>query len=145
MFRYGYAKALVPLRVLVVDDLEEAALMLGLIMKRMGHVVKLAHGAREALEKARALEPEVVFLDIGLPDGNGYDVCRALRRQPWGRKALIVAVTGRSDPADLKRSEEAGFDRHVVKPMGFGVLHEIMSKKAGDGNKPRTPQPDPVQ
>ena len=105
-------------------------MLLGVIVKRLGHMVSMAHTGQEAMEKARLMKPEVVFRDIGLPDVDGYEVCREMRREEWGASAAIVAVTGRDDPADISRSALAGFDRHVVKPMEFSVLREILQAKS---------------
>lgn len=115
-----------PLRALVVDDREDVAMGLAVLLKHLGYAVQVANLAHEALEKGETLQPAVVFLDIGLPDQNGYDVCKEMRGTPWGAKAFIVAVTGRSEAADLLRAANTGFDRHVVKPMGLGTLREIL-------------------
>lgn len=128
LIQFGFARAGRVLRVLVVEDVEDQAMLLGVIIKRMGHQVRLAHTAHEALERATIMEPQVVFLDIGLPDRSGYELCAMMRRTPWGQSALIFAVTGRNDPSDLERSVTAGFDQHVVKPMEFKVLHDLLHR-----------------
>lgn len=115
-----------PLRALVVDDREDVAMGLAVLLKHLGHAVQVANLAQEAMQKGERLRPAVVFLDIGLPDQNGYDVCKEMRGTPWGAKAFIVAVTGRSEAADLLRAANTGFDRHVVKPMALGTLREIL-------------------
>ncbi len=115
-----------PLRVLVVDDRVDVAMSLALLLKHLGYTVQVANLAEEALEKGERLRPDVVFLDIGLPDHSGYDVCLEMRRNDWGAKAFIVAVTGRDDAADVLRAAHTGFDRHVGKPMGFNTLRDIL-------------------
>ncbi len=116
----------VTLRALVVEDREDVAMSLALLLKQMGYVVQVANQAQDALEKGQHFNPDIIFLDIGLPDLNGYDVCLEMRRSEWGAKAFIVAVTGRNEPSDLLRAANTGFDRHVGKPMGFGTLREIL-------------------
>jgi DNA-binding response OmpR family regulator len=111
---------------LVVDDRVDVAMSLALLLKQQGYKVQMANHAHEALEKAGLFLPDVVFLDIGLPDLSGYDVCLEMRRSEWGAKAFIVAVTGRNEAEDLLRAAQTGFDRHVGKPMGFGTLREIL-------------------
>lgn len=111
---------------LVVDDREDVALGLALLLKKLGHTVQIAHDAREALTKGAAFKPDVIFLDIGLPDLSGYDACMEMRESDWGTRAFIVAVTGRNEPEDMIRSAHTGFDRHVGKPMDFGTLQAIL-------------------
>lgn len=115
-----------PVRALVVDDGADVALTLSLLLKRLGYDVQAAYNAEEAFQKASALRPDVVFLDIGLPDLSGYDVCKEMRQSDWGARSFIVAVTGRDEPSDLLRAANSGFDRHVGKPMLFGTLKEIL-------------------
>ena len=121
------------LRALVVDDREDVAMGLALLLKHMGYTVQMASHAEEALEKGERLEPDVVFLDIGLPGSSGYEVCLEMRRRPWGAKAFIVAVTGHDGPSDMLRAASTGFDRHVAKPMGIATLNEILRTVEGKG------------
>lgn len=115
-----------PLRALVVDDRDDVAMGLALLVERLGYTVQVANQAMDALEKGERFRPEVVFLDIGLPDLSGYDVCMRMRQSEWGARAFIVAVTGRNDPGDMIRAAHTGFDRHVGKPMSVGTLREIL-------------------
>ncbi|MEO8068231.1 MAG: response regulator [Flavobacteriales bacterium] len=115
------------LRALVVDDRDDVALGLALLLRHLGNTVEVAYNAHEALEKGADLRPDVVFLDIGLPDISGYDVCKEMRQSDWGAQAFIVAVTGRNEAMDVIRAANTGFDRHVGKPMEFGTLQEILS------------------
>jgi len=121
------------LRALVVDDREDVAMGLALLLKHMGYTVQIASHSEEALDKGERLHPDVVFLDIGLPGSSGYDVCLEMRRRTWGAKAFIVAVTGHNDPADVLRAANTGFDRHVAKPMGITTLNEILRTVEGKG------------
>ncbi|HEY0977825.1 MAG TPA: response regulator [Flavobacteriales bacterium] len=115
------------LRALVVDDRDDVAMGLELLLMQMHYTVQVANSAHEALEKGGPLQPDVIFLDIGLPDLNGYEVCKEMREREWGSKAFIVALTGRNEPSDVLRAANTGFDRHVGKPMDLKTLREILS------------------
>ncbi len=91
-------------------------------MKLLGHDVQVAHNRKAAIEAARAHRPEIVLLDIGLPGMDGYEVVKRLRAEECGRDALIIAVSGYGQPEDLRRSKEAGFDHHLVKPVDYDAL-----------------------
>jgi PAS domain S-box-containing protein len=114
-------------RILIVDDNRDGAASLGMMLSLLGHDTRTAHDGLEALELAEAFRPEVVLLDIGLPKLNGYDVCRRIREQPWGRGLFIVAVTGWGQEDDRRRSREAGFNQHVVKPLDVTVLEQLLA------------------
>ncbi len=115
-----------PLRVLVVEDSGDVAVTLALLLKQLGHTVQVANTAQEALTQGATFRPALVFLDIGLPDLSGFDVCKQMRGSEWGEKTFIVALTAWNEPSDLVRSANAGFDRHIGKPMFFGTLQEIL-------------------
>jgi CheY-like chemotaxis protein len=115
-------------RVLVVDDNRDAADTLSLLLELMGHEARSAHDGLEALSAAEAFKPDVVLLDIGLPKMNGYEVCRRLRQEPWGREAFLVALTGWGQADDLRQASEAGFDRHLVKPVEEAVLQKLLAE-----------------
>jgi len=115
-----------PMQALVVDDRDDVAMGLALMLKHLGLVVQVANQGREALEKGASFRPDVIFLDIGLPDLSGYDACMEMRRSDWGADVFIVAVTGLDEPEDVIRAAHTGFDRHVAKPMGLGTLQEIL-------------------
>lgn len=115
-----------PMNVLVVDDRVDVANTLALLIKKLGGTVQVAYGAREALQKGAQQRPDVIFLDIGLPDLSGYDVCKEMRDTDWGASPLIVALTGHNEPRDMIRSAHTGFDRHVAKPMELDTLQEIL-------------------
>ena len=114
------------LRTLVVDDHADVTYGLSMLLRRLGHAAVVAHDAREALQVGEATRPDVVFLDIGLPDVCGYDVCKDMRQSGWGANAFIVAFTGRDEPADVVRAAQTGFDRYVAKPMDLRTLQEIL-------------------
>jgi PAS domain S-box-containing protein len=113
-------------RILIVEDNRAAALSLRTLLQLVGHDVRLSHSGADALSVAASFRPEVVLLDIGLPGMSGYDVARELRATPWGRKLLLIAVTGWGLEADRARSHSAGFDHHLVKPVEPGVLTKLL-------------------
>jgi CheY-like chemotaxis protein len=92
-----------------------------------GHETHQAYDGLEAIEAAERLHPDVVLLDIGLPRMNGYEACRRIREQPWGRDLVLVALTGWGQEEDRNRSREAGFDAHLVKPVDHDVLLELLA------------------
>jgi PAS domain S-box-containing protein len=103
-------------RVLVVDDNTDAAESLAALLTINGHDTRLAHDGRQAIEEARAFQPHVVFLDIGMPLMDGLETARRIRQEPWGREMVLVALTGWGQHEDRRRSTEAGFNHHLVKP-----------------------------
>jgi CheY-like chemotaxis protein len=114
-------------RVLVVDDSADTAESLALLLTVQGHEVRTAHDGPAALQAAEAFRPEVIFLDIGLPRMDGYEVARRLRGQMGLRDATLVAVTGYGQEEDRRRAEEAGFDAHLVKPADPGALERLLA------------------
>jgi CheY-like chemotaxis protein len=114
-------------RVLVADDNRDAADSLALLLQIDGHDVRVAHGGSAALALAQAFRPEVALLDIGMPDLNGYEVARALRREPWGKDVYLIALTGWGQEEDRRRSREAGFDRHLTKPADPDELKAVLT------------------
>jgi CheY-like chemotaxis protein len=92
----------------------------------MGHNVKLAYEGKSAIEAAKEFRPELVFLDIGMPGMNGYEICRTLRQDDAFKKTVIVAQTGWGQEEHRKRSREAGFDHHLVKPVHYEALGKII-------------------
>ena len=103
-------------RILVVDDNADAAEMVGQIMSLEGHLVAVVNGGREALAAVESFLPDVVFLDIGMPGMDGYEVAAELRRNPALSAARIVALTAWGDSASRSRAVACGFDAHLVKP-----------------------------
>jgi CheY-like chemotaxis protein len=114
-------------RVLVVDDNVDAAGSLAMMLKLMGNEVRTAHDGLEAVEATAAFRPDMVLLDIGMPKLNGYDACRRIRAQPWGRDVVIVALTGWGQEEDKRRSKEAGFNGHLVKPVEPAALEKLLA------------------
>lgn len=118
------------LRVLVVDDNADAAHTLAALLEVAGHDVTIAGDAHRALELARRVRPQVMVLDIGLPDLDGCALARQFRGMPETRDALLVALTGYGQPSDRARSEEAGFDHHLVKPADMMKVNGILEAYA---------------
>jgi len=115
-----------PVRVLVVDDDEDGAEAMAMVMKLAGHEVAVAHDGERAVEQASRLAPELVFLDLtlaGLLDG--YDVARRLRNAPVSARLRLVAVTGSGRPEDRQRAREAGFDLFLTKPVDPALLRDL--------------------
>ena len=119
-------------KVLIVDDLRDSADSLAVILKRSGHEVWTAYSGASALESAERNRPEVILLDVGLPGMNGYEVCRRIRAHSWGRSMKIIALTGWGTEADRRHGEEAGFDRHIVKPIDPALVRRlVLEQQAG--------------
>ncbi|CAN5223945.1 hypothetical protein BH10PSE16_BH10PSE16_30970 [soil metagenome] len=117
-------------KILVVDDNPDAAAMLGELLRLLGHEVRVAFGGREAMAAALMFRPDIVFLDIGLPDIDGYAVARQLRAQPETARMVLVALTGYGQSEDRLRTQEAGFDHHLVKPADASQIIEIVESLA---------------
>lgn len=120
-------------RILVVDDLHDSALSLTLVLQRLGHTAEFVTNAWKALEAVRRLRPELVFLDIGMPEINGYALARMLR-QEFGFDALkIVALTAWDRDEDRAESRRAGFDAHVAKPADPDTIDSVLRTVFGGG------------
>jgi CheY-like chemotaxis protein len=113
--------------VLVTDDNVDAATSLAMMLELMGNEVRIAHDGLEAIAAAEEIHPDVILLDIGMPRLNGYDACRRIREHPWGEGIYIVALTGWGQEEDKRRSREAGFDHHLVKPVDPVTLGELLA------------------
>ncbi|MFN7134382.1 MAG: ATP-binding protein, partial [Myxococcales bacterium] len=115
-------------RVLVVDDNVPAATLLGRLLGKLGgHEVRLAHDGAAAVAEAESFRPDLILLDIGLPKMDGYEVARRLRGRPELDGALLVALTGYGTAEDRRRSLEAGFDDHLVKPPDVEMLRRVLA------------------
>ena len=117
--------------VLVVDDQLDTAITLGLLLKRMGFNVITAYDGEDGLRWAEDLDPDAVLLDLGMPGMDGFEVARAIRLSEWGKKVKLIAVTGRGEPEDRSRSQQAGFDLHLVKPVNRSMLIEALGPVEG--------------
>ncbi len=119
-----------PRHILVVDDNADAARSLALLLKTAGHKVRIAHTGSIALEMAVTDQPDIVLLDIGLPDMDGYEVARLIRKQPWSKGIVLVAVTGWGQPEDRQRAIDAGLNHHLTKPVEYTALTELIGSVA---------------
>jgi CheY-like chemotaxis protein len=115
-------------RILIVDDNRDTATSLATVLMILGHQTQVAFDGLEALEAAREFQPDVVLLDIGMPKLNGHDTARRMRQEPWGREIVLVAVTGWGQDDDRQRSQEAGFNFHLVKPVDPAALEQILAE-----------------
>jgi PAS domain S-box-containing protein len=113
-------------RILIVDDNRDSADSLAMLLEITGNQTYLAHDGVEALESIENYHPEVVLLDIGLPKLDGHEVCRRVREQPWGKDIRIIALTGWGQEEDRRKSEEAGFNGHLVKPVDYDKLLALL-------------------
>lgn len=116
------------LRVLVVDDNEDTANGMAKLLRLSGHTVRVAHSGPDAMAEARENGPQVVLLDIGLPGMDGYEVAVLLRKEEASKEAVIIAVSGYGEEQARIRSDEAGFDHHLVKPVNFEKLLSVMER-----------------
>lgn len=114
-------------RILVVDDNEDSANSLSLLLTLMGNEVRVVHDGQTAVTAAGDFSPDVILLDIGLPRLNGYEACRGIRQQPGGSRPVIVACTGWGQDEDRRRSLEAGFNHHLVKPVDPEALEKLLA------------------
>jgi CheY-like chemotaxis protein/two-component sensor histidine kinase len=116
-------------RVLVVDDNEDAARTLGVLIAAHGHDVKHCFSAREALQISEQELPEVAFLDLNMPEMDGYELAKRLRARPGGSLIRIVAVTGMGRESDVTRTREAGFDAHLTKPADPDAILRLTTEE----------------
>ena len=119
------------LKILVVDDNQDAADTCAMLLETSGHHVQTAYTGRQALELARAFRPHAVLLDIGLPDVDGYKLAEQVRATRWGRDTVLVAVTGWGQEADRQRAVAAGFDHHLVKPISAETVEALLQSLVG--------------
>jgi CheY-like chemotaxis protein/anti-sigma regulatory factor (Ser/Thr protein kinase) len=118
-----------PRRVLVVDDNVDAATALGVLLESLGHETCVVYDGLEALKKAVEFRPDIVLLDIGMPGLDGYEVARRLRALKKDRTFRVIAVTGWGQASDRQKSQEAGFDLHLVKPVDPNELLQVLGEK----------------
>jgi CheY-like chemotaxis protein len=113
-------------RILVVDDKPDAADSLALLLQVSGHETRAAYGGSAALDVAREFAPDVVFLDLGMPGMDGFEVARQLRAAPGGDALLLVALSGYNHDDDLRHCQNAGFDAHLCKPADLDAVRELL-------------------
>ena len=114
-------------RILIVDDNQDAADSLAALLTLEGHTIERAYSAADALRRAVPFGAEVVLLDIGLPQMDGYELARRLRRLPELRATRLIAVTGYGQPQDRERAMAAGFDEHLIKPVSTASVARALA------------------
>lgn len=119
-------------RILVVDDNLDAAAALARILKLSGHTVEIVQDGAAALAAARRLRPELIFLDIGLPGMDGFQVADSLRREPGLEQVRVIAVTGSASEADRRRLRDAGVDYYLVKPVDVDLVVSLAGGRLRD-------------
>ncbi len=119
-------------RVLVADDFPESAQLLARLLRQDGNDVRVALDGFEAVETAGQFQPHIVLLDIAMPKLNGYEAAAKMRQQPWGKKAILIALTGWGQQQDRRRTKEAGFDVHLTKPVNYQAIAKLLNDLSGD-------------
>jgi PAS domain S-box-containing protein len=126
-------------RILVADDNRDSADSLAMLLSIMGNDVRTTYDGEGAVDLAASFRPEVILLDIGMPILNGYDACRRIREQAWSEKAVLIALTGWGQEEDRRRSHEAGFNHHMVKPLEPTALMQLLE------SLPSVPEGQPIK
>lgn len=124
--RQGTGEPTAKRRLLVVDDNKDAAESMSMLLEMWGHEVAFAYDGPTALQTAQQWQPEAVFLDIGLPGMDGYEVAERLRELPQAKDAVLIAITGYGQEDDRLRSRRAGIDHHLVKPVAPDALRSLI-------------------
>ena len=143
----GRLPEIAPRRILVVDDNHDAAETLAAMLRVSGHQVETAGDGLQALTLAPAFAPDVVLLDLGMPNLNGYETAKRIRAEPWGRQVPLIAITGWGQPDDRQRTVEAGFNAHLVKPVDrLELLNSLDAalKRDAFSAPPESSAPDPA-
>ena len=117
---------------MVVDDNKDAAVSLAMLLRLQGHEVRVAHDGAAALELAKAYRPALIFLDIGMPSMDGFEVASRVRRTPGLERTVLVALTGWGQQEDRRRTAEAGFHHHLVKPPEPKAVEGLISALKGE-------------
>src|SRR5690606_18095772 len=118
-------------RILIADDNADAAAAMAEILGVIGHEVRTAVDGLEAIEVAERFRPDLILLDIGMPRLDGYEACRRIRQRAWGRNVPIYAITGWGQPSDRRRTREAGFNAHLVKPVSIEAINGLIAQTCG--------------
>ena len=124
----GTPAAAMARRVLIADDNKDAADSLAMLLELDGYEVRVAHGGHAAVALAQAFRPELVLLDIGMPELDGYEVAALLRKEAWGKAIQLIALTGWGQESDRRHSKAAGFDRHLTKPVDLDALNAVLQE-----------------
>jgi CheY-like chemotaxis protein len=127
-------------RVLVVDDNRDAADTLGILLEYLGADAHVVHSGEMALQCLSSFKPSAILLDLGMPGMDGIEVARRLRQEPEGREVVLIALTGWGQEDDRRRTKEAGFNHHLVKPIDLSVLQELLASVPPHVVEPRAKQ-----
>jgi CheY-like chemotaxis protein len=114
-------------RILVADDFPQSADTLARLLRQEGNEVQVAQDGNEAFDAAAEFRPDVVVLDIAMPKLNGYEAARKIRAQPWGKQMVLIALTGWGQQQDRRRTQDAGFDAHLTKPVNYEAIMELLA------------------
>jgi CheY-like chemotaxis protein len=112
----------------VIDDMPSITNFMSILLKKLGHEVIIANNGPEGIAKAREFKPQVILCDIGMPGMDGYDVAREIRSDDRLKNIILIALSGYAQPEDLKNSKDAGFDRHLAKPVRMVVLKDTLAE-----------------
>ncbi len=115
-------------RILVVDDNEDATVSLAMMLEIMGHEVYTAHDGETGVKLAKKWQPDIILMDLGMPRMNGYEAARHIRQETWGTRIILVALTGWGADDDRRKTQDAGFDRHLVKPVEPNALMQLLAE-----------------
>jgi CheY-like chemotaxis protein len=115
-------------RILVADDFPQSAETLARLLRHDGSEVRIAQDGAEAFDTAAEFRPDVVVLDIAMPKLNGYEAARKIRAQPWGKQMILIALTGWGQQQDRRRTQDAGFDAHLTKPVNYTAIMDLLAK-----------------
>jgi CheY-like chemotaxis protein len=126
----------VPSRVVIIDDNQDAATAMSMLIEQLGGQTRTAHDARSGIKAVEEFEPDVVFLDIGMPGIDGYEACRRMRQFQAAKQFVIVALTGWGQSHDRQRAFDAGFDAHLTKPVDSVSLMRVLASRARDTRSP---------
>ena len=125
-----------PRRIIIADDVRDNADTLAMVLRAYNHTVEVAYDGAEAVALAERFRPEVAVFDLAMPMMNGFDACREIRKQPWGKSIYMIAQTGWGQEEDRNRSRDAGFDHHLLKPVESATLIALLAALPGtDGAK----------
>jgi CheY-like chemotaxis protein len=114
-------------QLLLIDDNADALVILSMLLKLKGYIVTTAASGLEGLQVAQTLQPAVILCDISMPDMDGYETCRRIRQHSWGKSMILISLTGYGQAQDIQRSLEAGFDKHLVKPVDVTMLGQLLA------------------
>lgn len=126
------------MRILVADDNADSVQSLAMLLALAGHETRSASDGTEAIRIADEFQPDVAFLDIGMPNLDGYATARELRTRPWAQRLVLFALTGWGQPEDIVCARQAGFDAHLVKPLDFTSIEELIARADSERERPMT-------